>query len=115
MFVIHHNPACGTSRRVLGDLQATGAPVEVIRYLETGWTRAQLLGLFAAAGLTPHEALRRNDPLVAELGLADAGDEAVLAAMVAHPGLVERPFVCTPLGVRLCRPAERLQEILPAP
>ncbi|MBW7921993.1 MAG: arsenate reductase family protein [Rubellimicrobium sp.] len=111
MYVIHHNPNCSTSRRTLERLEATGERVEVIRYLEDGWTRAQLLGLFAAAGVTPREALRAREPQAGDL--ADADDEAILAAMVAHPVLVERPIVCGPYGVRLCRPGERVAEILP--
>lgn len=111
MFVIYHNPKCSTSRSALERLEATAEPVEVVRYLETGWTRGQLLGLFAAAGITPHDAIRQREPQAADL--AEADDETVLAAMVAHPVLVERPIVCGPRGVRLCRPIERLDEILP--
>ena len=111
MYVIYHNPQCSTSRKVLERLEATGEHVEVIRYLETGWTRGQLLGLFAAAGVTPREALRSREPQAAALDGAD--DEAVLAAMVADPVLVERPIACGPYGVRLCRPGERVAEILP--
>lgn len=113
MIVIHHNPKCGTSRNVLAAIRASGAEPVVIDYLFEGWTRAQLLGLFAAAGLTPREALRANAP-EAE-GLAGADDEALVAAMVRHPVLVNRPFVCAPRGVRLCRPSERVLELLEAP
>lgn len=110
MIVIHHNPKCGTSRNVLAIIRASGVEPVVIPYLETGWTRPQLLGLFAAAGLTPRQALRANVP-EAE-GLADADDAALLAAMVAHPVLVNRPIVCSPRGVRLCRPSEAVLPLL---
>jgi len=112
--VIHHNPGCGTSRNVLAIIEAAGYAPTVIEYLATGWTRAQLLGLFAAAGLTPRAALRTTKSPAAELGLLDpsVGDEAILAAMVQHPVLVNRPIVCTPRGVRLCRPSEQVLDLL---
>jgi arsenate reductase (glutaredoxin) len=112
--VIHHNPACGTSRNVLAVIEAAGYAPTVIQYLETGWTRAQLLGLFAAAGLSPREALRTAKTPAEELGLLDpsVGDEAIIAAMTAHPVLVNRPIVCTPKGVRLCRPSEIVLDLL---
>ena len=112
--VIHHNPACGTSRNVLGLIEAAGYKPTIVEYLKTGWTRPQLIGLFAAAGLAPHEALRTARSPAAELGLLDPGvdEEALLAAMTEHPELVNRPIVCTPKGVRLCRPAERVLELL---
>lgn len=112
--VIHHNPACGTSRTVLAMIEAAGITPTVISYLETGWTRPQLLGLFAAAGLSPRQALRTANSPAAELGLLDAGvaDETILAAMVENPVLVNRPIVCTPKGVRLCRPAELVRDLL---
>jgi arsenate reductase len=113
MIVIHHNPKCGTSRNVLAAIRASGAQPIVIDYLADGWTRPQLLGLFAAAGLTPREALRANAP-EAE-GLAGADDEALVAAMVRHPVLVNRPFVCSPRGVRLCRPSELVLDLLETP
>lgn len=112
--VIHHNPACGTSRNVLAILEAAGYRPEVIPYLETGWTRPQLLGLFAAAGLTPREALRETKSPAAELGLLEPGvtDEALLTAMLEHPVLVNRPIVCTPRGVKLCRPSETVLDLM---
>ena len=112
--VIHHNPDCGTSRNVLALIQAAGYSPTVVDYLMTGWTRPQLLGLFAAAGLSPRSALRTTKSPAAELGLlAEAvSDEAILEAMVAHPVLVNRPIVCTPRGVRLCRPSETVLELL---
>ncbi|MCZ8181442.1 MAG: arsenate reductase (glutaredoxin) [Beijerinckiaceae bacterium] len=112
--VIHHNPACGTSRNVLAILEAAGYAPVVISYLETGWTRPQLLGLFAAAGLTPREALRETKSPAAELGLLEPGvtDEVLLAAMIEHPVLVNRPIVCTPRGVKLCRPSETVLDLM---
>ncbi len=112
--VIHHNPQCGTSRNVLGIIRAAGIEPVVIDYLATGWTKPQLLGLFAAADLTPRQALRVSKSPAAELGLTDpeVGDDALLDAMVAHPILVNRPIVCTPKGVRLCRPSEAVLDLL---
>jgi arsenate reductase len=112
--VIHHNPGCGTSRNVLAIIEAAGYAPTVIEYLATGWTRPQLLGLFAAAGLTPRTALRTTKSPAADLGLLEpsVGDEAILAAMVQHPVLVNRPIVCTPKGVRLCRPSEQVLDLL---
>mgnify|MGYP000041196800 CR=1 FL=1 len=112
--VIHHNPACGTSRNVLAIIEAAGYAPVVIPYLETGWTRPQLLGLFAAAGLTPRTALRETKSPAKELGLLEEGvsDEAILDAMLAHPILVNRPIVCTAKGVRLCRPSETVLDLL---
>ncbi|WP_108261035.1 arsenate reductase (glutaredoxin) [Mangrovicoccus ximenensis] len=112
--VIHHNPKCGTSRKVLEAVRAAGHDPVVVEYLKTGWTRPQLQALFAVAGIAPSEALRTKGGRAAELGIdgPDADPEAVLDAMVAEPVLVERPIVASPKGVRLCRPAERLQEIL---
>lgn len=113
MIVIYHNPKCGTSRNVLAAIRASGAEPVVVDYLAEGWTRGQLLGLFAAAGLSPRDSLRENAAEAA--GREEAGDEALLAAMVRHPVLVNRPFVCSPRGVRLCRPSERVLELLDAP
>ena len=115
--VIHHNPDCGTSRNVLAALQATGEEVVVIEYLETGWTVPQLQGLFAAAGLTPRQALRTSKSPAEALGLTAEGidDETLLDAMVEHPILVNRPIVCSPRGVRLCRPSEKVRELVDLP
>lgn len=112
--VIHHNPDCGTSRNVVAIVEAAGYRPTIIEYLKTGWTRPQLLALFAAAGLTPRTALRTTKSPAAELGLIDpaVGDEAILEAMVVHPVLVNRPIVCTPRGVRLCRPSETVLDLL---
>lgn len=112
--VIHHNPDCGTSRNVLAILEVSGETLIVIEYLQTGWTRPQLLGLFAAANLTPRTALRTNKSPAQDLGLLDPSvdDETILAAMLEHPILVNRPIVCSPKGVCLCRPSETVLDLL---
>lgn len=112
--VIHHNPGCGTSRNVLEIIRAFAGEPVVVEYLETGWTRAQLQGLFAAAGLTPRSALRVSKTRAEELGLTDPAisEEAILDAMLEHPVLVNRPIVCTPKGVALCRPSEAVFALL---
>ncbi|WP_102868683.1 arsenate reductase (glutaredoxin) [Pseudovibrio exalbescens] len=112
--VIHHNPDCGTSRNVLAIIRATGVEPVVIAYLEEGWTKPQLRGLFAAANLTPRQALRTSKSPAEELGLLDEAvdDDALLDAMVKHPILVNRPIVCSPKGVKLCRPSEEVLELL---
>ncbi|MGD8691621.1 MAG: arsenate reductase (glutaredoxin), partial [Methyloceanibacter sp.] len=106
--VIHHNPNCGTSRNTLKMIEASGEDMHVIEYLETGWTRPQLLALFAGAKLTPPLALRTSKSPAEELGLTDpsVSDETLLDAMLEHPILVNRPIVVTPKGIRLCRPSE---------
>jgi arsenate reductase len=115
--VIHHNPDCGTSRNVLAVIAASGTTPVVIEYLQTGWTRPQLLALFAAADLTPRSALRTSKSPAEELGLLDpaVSDEAILDAMLEHPVLVNRPIVCTPKGVALCRPSEAVLPLLENP
>ena len=112
--VIHHNPACGTSRNVLEIIRASGAEPVVIEYLDTGWTRPQLLALFAAADLTPRTALRTSKSPAKELGLLDPAvpDDVLLDHMLEHPVLVNRPIVCTPKGVKLCRPSEVVLDLL---
>lgn len=107
MIVIHHNPDCGTSRNVVAIVRAAGYEPAIVEYLRTGWSRPQLLGLFAAAGLTPRQALRETKSPAAELGLLEPGvsDEVILAAMLEHPVLVNRPIVVTRKGTRLCRPS----------
>ena len=112
--VIHHNPDCGTSRNTLAIISAAGYTPTVIEYLKTGWTKPQLLGLFAAAGLTPRSALRVSKSPAEALGLTDpnVSEEALLDVMVEHPILVNRPIVCTSKGVRLCRPSEAVLELL---
>lgn len=115
--VIHHNPDCGTSRNVLTVIRASGTEPIVIEYLKTGWTRPQLQALFAAAGLTPRDALRTSKSPAEELGLTDpsVSDDALLDAMLEHPILVNRPIVCTPNGVALCRPSEAVLPLLEQP
>jgi arsenate reductase len=111
---IYHNPKCSTSRQVLEMLEAAGHKPEVIEYLKAGWTKKQLKELFAAANLTPRQALRTKAPEAEELGLLDpkVSDAKILDAMIAHPVLVERPFVVTPKGARLARPKESVRELL---
>ena len=115
--VIHHNPDCGTSRNVLAVIRASGTEPVVIEYLKTGWTRPQLQALFAAADLSPRAALRTSKSPAEELGLTDpsVSDEALLDAMIEHPILVNRPIVCTPKGVALCRPSEPVLPLLEHP
>jgi arsenate reductase len=111
---IFHNPACGTSRNVVSMVETAGYRPEVVEYLKTGWTVDQLKALFAEAGLTPREAMREKGSPATELGLLDPGtpDTAILAAMVAHPVLVNRPIVRTPKGAALCRPSEKVFDLL---
>jgi len=111
---VFHNPACGTSRNVLAMVEAAGYRPEVVEYLKAGWSADQLGALFAEAGLTPREALREKGSPAQELGLLEPGvtDAAILAAMVAHPVLVNRPIVKTPKGAAMCRPSERVFDLL---
>jgi arsenate reductase (glutaredoxin) len=112
--VIHHHPDCETSRNVLAFIKAAGYQPTVIEYLKTGWTKEQLLGLFAAAGLSPKSALRETKSPARELGLLekDVTSDTILEAMIKHPVLVNRPIVCTGRGVKLCRPSEAVIELL---
>ncbi|RBP79641.1 arsenate reductase (glutaredoxin) [Marinomonas rhizomae] len=114
MIVIHHNPECGTSRNVLKIIQDAGYNPTVIEYVKEGWSKAQLLGLFAAADLTPRMALRTTKSPAEELGLLDdtVTDDVLLDAMLKHPILVNRPIVCSPNGVKLCRPSEQVLDLL---
>jgi arsenate reductase (glutaredoxin) len=111
---IFHNPACGTSRNVLAALTEAGAKPKVVEYLKAGWTVDQLKGVLATMKLAPRDILRVRGTPAEELGLTEPGasDDAILAAMVAHPILVERPIVVTPKGAALCRPADRVQALL---
>jgi arsenate reductase len=114
---IYHNPACGTSRKTLAILQETpGVAVEIIDYLKNPPTRARLVELYDRAGMTARQGLRtHNSPaaeLNAQLGLADASEDTILDAMIAHPVLINRPLVETEKGVRLCRPQDLVHEIL---
>jgi arsenate reductase len=112
--VIYHNPDCETSRNVLAVIKASGYEPTVIEYLKTGWTKPQLLGLFAAADLTPRSALRETKSPAQDLGLLkdDTSPDTILEAMIKHPILVNRPIVCTKRGVRLCRPSETVVQLL---
>ncbi len=114
MIVIHHNPECGTSRNVLEIINKSGYQPIIIEYLKEGWSKPQLLALFAAAGLTPKTALRKTKSPAEALGLLeeDVKDEDILEAMLVHPVLVNRPIVCTNKGVKLCRPSESVLDLL---
>ncbi len=111
---IFHNPNCGTSRNVLQLIRDAGETPEVVEYLKTGWTAEGLTALLAEAGLTPREAMRTRGDLAEGLGLLEDGvsDATVLAAMLEHPALVERPFVRSPKGTVLARPKEKVLEVL---
>ncbi len=110
---IWHNPACGTSRKTLAILEETpGLDVTVIRYLDQPYERADLARLIGEAGLTPRDALRLRGTDAAERGLPDADADAILDAMAANPAYVERPFVRTGKGARLCRPQDKVHDIL---
>ena len=111
---IYHNPACGTSRNTLALIRNAGVEPEVVEYLKRPPSRATLAKMIEDAGLSVRQAIREKEKLFAELGLADATltDEQLLDAMLAHPVLINRPFVVTPAGTRLCRPSELLLEIL---
>ncbi|KRA47190.1 arsenate reductase (glutaredoxin) [Devosia sp. Root635] len=114
---IYHNPDCGTSRNTLAMIRQSGVEPDVIDYLRTPPSRERIVTLVAAAGLTLRAALRQKDTPYAALGLDDPGldDEALLDAIAEHPILLNRPFVVTPLGARLCRPSEVVLEILENP
>lgn len=113
---IYHNPACGTSRNTLAMIRNAGIEPVVIEYLDSPPDRQTLQAMIHDAGLTVREAIREKGTQYAELGLADPSltDEQLLDAMLSHPLLINRPFVVTPLGVRLCRPSEVVLDILPA-
>jgi arsenate reductase len=112
--VIFHNPDCGTSRNVVRIVEAAGYTPVIVDYLKTGWTKPQLLALFAAAGVKPRNALRVKKSPAVELGLTDpsVADEDIIEAMIAHPILVERPIVVTAKGTALCRPSELVLDLL---
>lgn len=113
---IYHNPDCGTSRNTLAMIEAAGYAPTVVEYRQTGWTREQLEGLFDAMNATPRDLIREKGTPAADLGLlaSELPDEAILAAMIEHPILVNRPIVVTPRGTRLCRPSEVVLELLDA-
>jgi arsenate reductase len=113
---IYHNPACTTSRKVLGMIRDAGVEPRVIEYLKTPPSRTELLSLLSRMGISPRALLRRRGTPYDELGLADTAktDDSLIDAILAHPILMERPVVVGPRGVRLCRPPERVQKVLPA-
>ncbi|WP_418003392.1 arsenate reductase (glutaredoxin) [Mycobacterium sp. PDNC021] len=109
---IYHNPKCSTSRKTLDLLRENGIEPEVVQYLKTPPTRAELVAMIKDAGIGVRTAVRRRESLYAELNLADATDEQLLDAMAEHPILIERPFVVTAKGTRLARPIDAVREIL---
>ena len=117
MITIYHNPACGTSRNTLAMIRNSGTEPEIIEYLKTPPSRAALADLIRRMNVPVRAVLREKGALYDELGLSnpDLGDDQLLDAMMAHPVLINRPIVVTPLGVRLCRPSEAVLDILPAP
>jgi arsenate reductase len=115
--IIYHNPECGTSRNTLAMIRNAGIEPHVVEYLKTPPARALLRQLLERAGMTVRQLLREKGTPYAELGLDDAAltEDALLDAMMAHPILINRPLVVSPLGVRLCRPSEIVLDLLPAP
>lgn len=109
---IFHNPKCSTSRKTLELLRDNGIEPEIIQYLKTPPTRAELVTLISDAGIDVRTAVRKREALYSELGLADASDDELLDAMAEHPILIERPFVVTSKGTRLARPMDGVREIL---
>lgn len=114
---IYHNPACGTSRNTLALIRNSGVEPEIVEYLKTPPSRDRLADLIRRMGVPVRDVLREKGTPYAELGLDDASlsDDRLLDAMIAHPILINRPIVETPLGVRLCRPSEAVLDILPDP
>lgn len=114
---IYHNPKCGTSRNTLAMIRNSGIEPLVIEYLKTPPDRATLQALIAATGQPVINAVRTKEAVFAELGLNAPGitDTQLIDAMLAHPILINRPIVVTPLATRLCRPSEQVLDILPAP
>lgn len=114
---IYHNPACGTSRNVLALIRNSGVEPHVIEYLKTPPSRVELVSLLSRMGISPRALLRRKGTPYDELNLDDPAltDDALIDAMLAHPILINRPIVVTPLGVTLCRPSEAVLDILPDP
>lgn len=112
---VYHNPACGTSRNVLGLIRNAGIEPHVIDYLLTPPSRPLLVQLIDRAGITPRQLLREKGTPYAELGLDDPtlSEDALIDAMIAHPILINRPMVVSPLGVALCRPSEAVLDLLP--
>lgn len=114
--IIYHNPDCGTSRNALAMIRNAGIEPHVIEYLKTPPSRALLIELIERTGLPPRALLREKGTPYAELGLSDESlvDDALIDAMMAHPILINRPLVVSPLGVKICRPSEAVLDILPA-
>ena len=114
---IYHNPACGTSRNALAMIRNAGIEPHIIEYVQNPPSREVLVDLIARAGLTPRQLLREKGTPFAELGLDDEtiGDDALIDAMMAHPILINRPLVVSPLGVKLCRPSEEVLDLVPTP
>ncbi|MGV8954362.1 MAG: arsenate reductase (glutaredoxin) [Cypionkella sp.] len=114
---IYHNPDCGTSRNTLAMIRQSGVEPTVIEYLKTPPSRQRIVELVSAAGISLRDALRKKDTPYEELGLSDPAiaDEALLDVIAAHPILLNRPFVQTPVGTRLCRPSELVLDILDNP
>ena len=117
MTTIYHNPNCGTSRNVLAMIRNSGEEPEIIEYLKVPPTREKLAELIGRMGISVRDLLRQRGTPYLELGLGDAclTDDQLLDAMMAHPILINRPIVVTPLGVTLCRPSETVLELLPNP
>lgn len=111
---IFHNPNCGTSRNTVAIVEAAGYAPTVIEYLQAGWTKPQLEALIHQMATTPRGLMREKGTSAAELGLLDPNlsDDAILDAMVAHPILVNRPIVVTPMGTVLSRPSEKVLDVL---
>lgn len=109
---VYHNPKCSTSRKTLDLLREHGIEPEIVQYLKTPPTRAELVALISDAGIDVRTAVRKREALYAELGLADTSDDQLLDALVQHPILIERPFVVTAKGTRLARPIDSVREIL---
>jgi arsenate reductase len=114
---IYHNPSCGTSRNTLALIRNSGVEPQIIEYLKTPASKAQLQALLATLGIGARDLLRQKGTLFDELKLADPSwsDDALLDFMAEHPILMNRPIVLTPLGARLCRPSEEVLDLLPNP
>ena len=110
--VIYHNPKCSTSRKTLDLLRDKGFDPTIVQYLKTPPSRDELVKMIRNAGVDVRTAVRKREPLYAELNLADVTDDELLDAMAEHPILIERPFVITPKGTRLARPIDAVHEIL---
>ncbi len=114
--IIYHNPDCGTSRNALAMIRNAGIEPHVVEYLKTPLARELLVRLIERAGITPRELLRKKGTPFAELGLeqTELSENQLIDAMMAHPILINRPLVVSPLGVKLCRPSEEVLDLIPA-